>query len=595
MSDTRPARASSITGDLDGAVEISYVLDGVALDGVAGRLARALDPAFLDEAGWDPRTRVLSLPAGHPLLGWRVCPVEGCLRTVRGAESVCPPCLTRLTGLGMSAAEIAAATDLPAGPAPVDDCSVPGCQHPPRNRQVGLCHGHAQLFRNRRPPVSREQFLDDPRVRPFPPLPECAVEACTRPADGAGSDCSAHQQRWWKARQTDPGLDHRWWQVREPAVPEPGQVNLRAMPVLVVVEVLFGLQQRVRSGAKIKNVELRALCAELRRQQVTTLAATDVELIGKTSGGWLLTAMTRHVRRALADPDTEAAKDTWDLAVFGHRGTVSFTGIAQPWLAQTAKRWAAEQLPRHRSAGGAQVRVQINALGLLSEYLSCRPDRGHVAAELGRRDIEGFLNRLAFLESTGEISRNRRLDICRDVRKVLDRIRALGLTRPGGPAAGLVGDFTLERSDIPAEPDRDEPGRDLPPEIIATLCAHLDALEPVEVRVLTELVIDTGRRPEDVLGLPVDCLGRDTDGGAVLVYDNLKADRMGRRLPISAATAAVITAQQERVRARFPDTAAAQLKLLPSTRRNPHGTTAMSIEMLDDRHRQPAFRVIRPV
>ena len=68
---------------------------------------------------------------------------------------------------------------------------------------------------------------------------------------------------------------------------------------------------------------------------------------------------------------------------------------------------------------------------------------------------------------------------------------------------------------------------------MAILCANLDALEPPEVKVATQLGIDTGRRPEDILSLPLDCLTRDKDGGAVLVYDNIKADRLGRRLPIS--------------------------------------------------------------
>ena len=149
-------------------------------------------------------------------------------------------------------------------------------------------------------------------------------------------------------------------------------------------------------------------------------------------------ALARHVRRALADTVSEQGKDTWDLALFGHRGYLSFTGIAQPWLAPAAKRWAAEQLPRHRGGGAARVRGKINGLGLLSEYLGCRPDRGLIPAVLGRRDVEGFLNRLAYLESTGQISRYRRNGICRDVREVLAGIRALGLTRPGR-ARGRVG------------------------------------------------------------------------------------------------------------------------------------------------------------
>ena len=78
------------------------------------------------------------------------------------------------------------------------------------------------------------------------------------------------------------------------------------------------------------------------------------------------------------------------------------------------------------------------------------------------------------------------------------------------------------------------------------------SLHPVEVRTATQIGIDTGRRPEDILNLPVDCLRRDKDGRRVLVYDNAKADRLGRRLPISQGTAAVITAQQATGPGTFP-------------------------------------------
>ena len=46
-------------------------------------------------------------------------------------------------------------------------------------------------------------------------------------------------------------------------------MSLRGLPPLVVIEVLFGVQQRVRGGAKIQDVTLRAVCDTLRRQQVT--------------------------------------------------------------------------------------------------------------------------------------------------------------------------------------------------------------------------------------------------------------------------------------------------------------------------------------
>jgi hypothetical protein len=72
----------------------------------------------------------------------------------------------------------------------------------------------------------------------------------------------------------------------------------------------------------------------------------------------------------------------------------------------------------------------------------------------------------------------------------------------------------------------------------------------------------------------------------VLVYDNAKANRLGRRLPIAEGTAKVIAAQQDRVRGRFPHTPLAELTLLPTPRRNPEGRTPISIDMLDARHRE---------
>lgn len=563
-----------------------HVLDGVVLVGAAARLAAMLDRRFLDEAGWDPRTRVLSLPAEHRLLGRTVCRGEGCQSTVRCGLSVCYRCLTRLTRLGMSTSEIAAAASLPADAVSASRCAVSGCRCVPTVRHALLCVPHAKKFRLRRAPVSLEQFVADRRVRPLPAMPACQVAACVRPADGAGGYCNTHYQRWRAALAADSEVDPHRWQARESGVAEPGQVNLRALPVLVVVEVLFGVQQRVQGGAKITDVALRVLCDGLRQRQVDSITADRAEITRNKSVRALRSAMTRHVRRALADPDSEQAKDSWDLAVFGHRGNLSFTGISQPWLARSAKRWAAERLPHHRGRGAARVRAKINALGLLSESLDRRPDRGLIPSALGRNDIEDFLNRLAYLESTDEISRYRRNCICRDVREVLAGIRALGLTRRGKPAAGLAGDIAIERGDIPAEPERGEPGRDLPPEIMAILCANLDTLEPVEVRVATEIGIDTGRRPEDILGLPLDCLDRDKDGAAVLVYDNAKANRLGRRLPIGESTAAVITGQQQRVRAMFPDTPVAGLALLPAPRRNPTGRKPISIDMLDNRHRE---------
>jgi len=570
--------------------EFPHVLDGMVLDGPAARLAAMLNPAFLAEAGWDPRMRVLSLPAQHPLLGRTLCRVEGCMSAAHGTKlgGLCWRCFARLTRAGMSLEEIISSRELPPLPDLPAGCAVPGCQRmSPGGRpgqRTGLCEAHYRRFR-RKPGMSMEQLLADPEVRPLPALGPCNVAACARRAEGEHGYCPTHYVRWRTTVTADPGIDQRHWQLTQSAVSEAGQVSLRGLSPLVVVEVLTGVQQRTCGGAKLFDVHLRAVCDTFRRDQVTSIVSCHADRVPGKPARSLLRALVRDVRRALADPSTEQAKDTWDLGVFGHPGRLSFTEIAQPWLRQAAKRWAAEDLPGHRGAGASKTREKINALARLSDSLRSRRDRGDLPAALSRTDIENFLNRLAYLESTGAISGYHRNVVCRGVRFALVGIRALGLTRPGQVAAGLPDVFAIGMSDIPAEPERGEPGRDLHPEIMAVLCANLDSLEPVEVRVATQLAIDTGRRPEDILGLPLDCLDRDKDGGAVLVYDNIKADRLGRRLPISTATAAVITGQQSLVRARFPHTPVGELKLLPAPRRNPEGRTAMSIAMLDERHR----------
>jgi hypothetical protein len=56
---------------------------------------------------------------------------------------------------------------------------------------------------------------------------------------------------------------------------------------------------------------------------IAVAADRSLEFAGLANG------LTAHAGRALSTPDTEVAKDEWDLAVFGHSGTVSFTVISQ--------------------------------------------------------------------------------------------------------------------------------------------------------------------------------------------------------------------------------------------------------------------------
>jgi hypothetical protein len=242
------------------------------------------------------------------------------------------------------------------------------------------------------------------------------------------------------------------------------------------------------------------------------------------------------------------------------------------------------------AAGRRRLHEIIGALARLSETLRTgRDDRGEAPAALGRADIEAFLHRMAFLTVGGRMSACCRVKTCQDAGRVLKGIRSLGLTRPGGPAAGLADDFTLITGDVPAKADPGEPGRDVPGEIMRQLCCRLRELEEVissrEIRVAVELMIDTGRRPAEVCALDWDCLARNADGAPGLVCDNSKAHRQRCRLPVSEHTAALITVQKNAVREWFPDTPPARLKLLPSRRLNPDGTRPVTEDNLTGRHR----------
>jgi integrase len=531
---------------------VAHVFGDVRLvDQQAARLAGLVDPEFTAECGWDAAGQILAPPADHPQLGW---------------------------------------TEPLPRPSRPEVCTVPGCQRAPGPH--GLCRAHRSGQRLRG--ASVQDYAAAPTRRALDPFGVCQVTACPRDRSGSrAAYCESHQARWLREHRADPGLDEQRWRASTSPIVITGQVSLAGMPPLITAQVLYGLQQRTRSGAHTRIEVLRLLVQQLRGLQadtVDTLAKDPPEGMGKEKRT-VLWALARHARLALTNPEAERVLDVWELEVFGLGGRLRFTGISQPWLREAAKRWAADELPRRRGRGAGNVmRHLIGSLARLSQSMRAhRADHGADPAALRRSDIESFLHRLAYLVSTGECSPEQRTKICRDVKRILGRIRALGLTRPGGPAAGLGEDFILAAGDVPAEPERGEPGRDVPAAIMRQLCERVPLLERGpsgrEIRVAVELLMDTGRRPEEILQLRWDCLHRVPDGAPVLVYDNHKRFRRDRRLPISQATAEVITAQQQRVRERFPDTPLAELVLLPTPHANPAGRRAISVGLLDMRHR----------
>ncbi len=547
--------------------------------------AARLDPEFLAEAGWDPMNLALRLPPDHRLFGRRVCLAPDCQYTARTPTQICAGCAWRLTQHGLTAADIAR---IPPKTRMIQQrCQVRNCPRQWISSSHELCQGHRD--RQRRWRLTVVQFLSDPRTQPLPACGRCEVNACDRDKkSGSNAYCATHYKRFFDARAADPGIDEAVWRSRTPAKAEPGIVHLRGLAPLVIDQVLFALQERTRMNCRTNEDQLQRVCNMLLAQRLTTLFDAAVGPPGRFFGAFLK-GFAGRAGQLLLDPDTEKAKEVWNLAAFGQSGILDFNTISQPWLRGTAKVWMLNDLPQRRGKHiGGHARQRLRTIEWMSQSLRLRSDGGHDPAELGRSDIENLLHRMTFQESNGQLSRDSRIRRCFEMKVFISWVRTMGLTRPGGPAAGLGQDFGFIRSDTPPRPDRGEPGRDVPPEVMRQLCAQLDGLDEItsrECRVAIELCIDTGRRPEEISALGWDCLRRD-DGNPVLIYDNFKADRLGRRLPIAEATATLITRQQQRVWAAFPHTSIAELKLLPARQRNPDGKLSLGANSVSMRHRQ---------
>jgi hypothetical protein len=74
--------------------------------------------------------------------------------------------------------------------------------------------------------------------------------------------------------------------------------------------------------------------------------------------------------------------------------------------------------------------------------------------------------------------------------------------------------------------------------VLTVITAQLEVLESrsgAQERRITELLIDTGRRPDEACVLVWDCLQCGHDDKPTLIYTDSKNNRPGRRLPIAGA------------------------------------------------------------
>ncbi|MCX4808494.1 hypothetical protein OG594_44105 [Streptomyces sp. NBC_01214] len=515
----------------------------------------------------------------HPVIGLADCPVPNCpLAITVFTHPMCRGCVERWRKTCMPLEDFRRMPKAFSTGAGQQPRGVARCERPRDSAIAMLCAARRLQRTQALGGIGLEEFLSHPRVVGLAGFGPCLIAACYLDRVGRRHPyCKTHTQRLRVVRQ-EPGFDEAWWRRTERAVSSTREVSLRGLPDLLVAEALYALWSRVEKGYKLRPECLRPLYDRLRVLQAASLVrVTDPEAVGfGREQATMIRAAQIALVRLNSTPETERVKDVWDMAVFGHTSTVPFTAITPSALRKAMKVWVYDDLPRRRNKNAVHhARAVVAAVAMLSESLRLqRPDRGEEPAGWGRGDIVAFTNRMGHLTASGKMSASRRLAFTRFVRRVLLRVRTLGLAGPGGLLEGMPVDFALWPEDMPDEPEHTEAGRDLPEEVMRVLCANLDLLEEMsttEVRVATELLV-----PDEIYTLKLDCPETDPDGSPVLIYDNHKAYRLGRRLPIGGETADVIRRQQQRVRARFPNVAPARLKLLPRSKTNPEGTKPVS-------------------
>lgn len=459
-----------------------------------------------------------------------------------------------------------------------------------------VCGAHEDAWIRRQARVSFAEFVV--QARPLPDLGPCAAACCYLGASHSQSGlCEIHYQAWRRAGRPAGQAFARWAAgVRQPV--NSRVLSLRGLPELLRVELLYAIGCRAADQVSVVTGGMRPWIDQLRAAGAGSVLDFDLGAlagVGDAHHVRFARYSVDRARLAYADPDAERHRDVWDLRLFGLPGRrrLDFTAIRQPWLREATKAWTATTAGR---VGEASLRHRVGSIAVLSAVLASGPGGGADPAVLTRADVERFLRRIhspAFQPvSARAFGARARVAAVEECALMIREARSLGLLPTLGPT------FAFRRGDSRRSRIGEHPGRALPAHVIAQLDAQLDLLATVPgctgparratlgvlgeragaVAVLTYLLLKgTGRRVGEIASLHLECLDVDEYGKDVLIYDNHKAARMNRRLPLAdSGLAAAIRVQQAWVRERFGDTGPDPAWLLPRPHKNSDGSQHLS-------------------
>lgn len=530
-----------------------------------------LDPAWR-RGEWDREALLFTGDLdGDRTAAWP-CRTPGCLTATRFHHRRCDGCRRARVSLGVGWEDFDAATPprVTRPLLPVGHCAVNDCDSELHSR--GLCFRHERAWRKgKSEPV--EAFAA--RAHPLRRGPDCLIAGCAREHVTRRKLCRFHDQRLRRSHRVaalSPDELAAWVAAERPRLAV-HQFSLAGLPDLLAAELLYGLQQRDKAPPPLDPTQVRILLARL--GAAGSLRHADPEAVCESGGMQYNSAsrglfgdLRRHLDRAWAqhtgvDP---FAGDLWEVALLdlqpnasrrwpATHGVVDFRAIEPAWLRGIAKDWARATRPNLQ-----RLRETLRACQVASHTLTAagRTD----PATLGAGDFTRLIDAMSGQRrADGRLypAQHRNL-LLYQFCQVIEHGRGAGLMAVVPDPFRPVG-----RHRVREEANEDELGKALPESVIAQLDAHLGLLGPqgragsitaAELQAMHQTIYqilrDTGRRPGEVVSLRVDCV-EVIDGHPNLIYDNHKAGRMRRRLPITTGTAEIITAwRQQRAQLSAP-------------------------------------------
>lgn len=512
---------------------------------------------------------------------WR-CRTPGCPTPARSYNGRCFGCRNALSAAGVSEEEFdrqprRRSIRLVAPGV----CTVTGCECELDSR--GLCRRHALDWRKTcGGPV--EEFIAS--AQPLRRRADCVVAGCAREGVARHGLCKFHGIRLYRgcggSRPSHEELA-AWVAGERPRIAG-HQFFLADLPPLVRLELLYALQRRDEAPPPLDPVQVRILISRL--DGASSVRRADPEAVCESGGvqyNGTIKGLYRDLRRHLERAWTQYtgtdpyAGDVWhlellDLQSNGSRrwpatqGTVDFGVIELRWLREVLKDWARNTRPYVQG-----LRQALRACQVASQTLVASGRVAH--ATLGAGD---------FVLVEQAIVEQRRADGCVHSAKYrIQLLRMFDQVIEHGRTNALMSEVpdpfrpSQRRYRLIEETNEEQLGKALPEKVIRQLDQHLSLLGPTaplgsmsaaDLRAMHQTIYqilrDTGRRPGEIVSLKIDCV-EVIDGQHNLIYDNHKAARLRRRLPITTETADIITAWQRR-RAQLPTAPATRQWLFPS-------------------------------